>query len=559
MPEIKKCKNCSLGFEIANEDLVFYDKVSPVFGGKKYAIPAPSLCPDCRMQRRISWRNDRFMYQRKCSSCTRDIVSLFSEDKKVPVYCNKCWWGDGWDARKYGMDFDFSRPFFEQLKELLDKVPQLTIQNDDGVSSENCAYCQDFAFGKNCYFVIGTWHSRDSFYSSVNTSYNVDMCDCTHVQKSELIYMCMDSQNLFNCGFLQNSENCTDCFLGIDLKGCRDCFGCVGLRQKQFYIFNKPYSETDYKKKVAEYKTGSFENLEKIKDEFYRWSLQFPRKSNNMQNCENCEGNDLFNSRNTYGFSLRDAENCKFCHQGDINMFSYDIFSSGKPNWCYEGMTPDNSYQIHFTWFSWKNKYMFYTFNCHNSEYLFGCASLHRAKYCILNKQYTKEEYEVLVPKIIEHMKKNGEWGEYMDTKYSFFAYNETLAQEYFPLTKEQALNKDWQWKDPDKREYQKQTYEVADDIKNVPDEIVKEVLACTECGKNFKIIALELAYYRKKNLPIPRKCSFCRHKDRLKLRTPYKLFERKCAKCSAAIKTAYAPERKEIVYCEKCYLEAVY
>jgi hypothetical protein len=26
-------------------------------------------------------------------------------------------------------------------------------------------------------------------------------------------------------------------------------------------------------------------------------------------------------------------------------------------------------------------------------------------EYCILNKQYTKEEYEILVPKIIEHMK----------------------------------------------------------------------------------------------------------------------------------------------------------
>jgi len=31
-------------------------------------------------------------------------------------------------------------------------------------------------------------------------------------------------------------------------------------------------------------------------------------------------------------------------------------------------------------------------------------------KYCILNKQYSKEEYEELVPKIIEHMQKTGEW-----------------------------------------------------------------------------------------------------------------------------------------------------
>ncbi len=36
----------------------------------------------------------------------------------------------------------------------------------------------------------------------------------------------------------------------------------------------------------------------------------------------------------------------------------------------------------------------------------FGCISLRNASYCILNKQYTKEEYEALVPQIIEHMSK---------------------------------------------------------------------------------------------------------------------------------------------------------
>lgn len=171
----------------------------------------------------------------------------------------------------------------------------------------------------------------------------------------------------------------------------------------------------------------------------------------------------------------------------------------------------------------------------------------------------------------------NVEWSEFLPIKYSFFNYNETVAQEYFPMTKEEALAKGWKWKEKDPREYLKQTYEVADDIGNASDEVCNQILACTDdgcsaplsrnaspsdalrCGKNYKIIPLEFKFYKKMSLPIPRRCPDCRHIERLKKRPPYKLWERACAKCSTTMKTVYAPDRPEIVYCEKCYLETVY
>jgi hypothetical protein len=52
-----------------------------------------------------------------------------------------------------------------------------------------------------------------------------------------------------------------------------------------------------------------------------------------------------------------------------------------------------------------------------------------------LNKQYTKEEYEKLLPKIIAHMKKTGEWGEFFPISISPFNYEETPAMDYYPLT----------------------------------------------------------------------------------------------------------------------------
>ena len=49
------------------------------------------------------------------------------------------------------------------------------------------------------------------------------------------------------------------------------------------------------------------------------------------------------------------------------------------------------------------------------------------------------------------------------------------------------------------------------------------------------------------------------RHKRRMALRNPRRLWERQCAKCTKPITTSYAPDRSEIVFCETCYLETVY
>jgi len=70
--------------------------------------------------------------------------------------------------------------------------------------------------------------------------------------------------------------------------------------------------------------------------------------------------------------------------------------------------------------------------------------------------------------------------------------------------------------------------------------------------------------------IPIPRRCFYCRHEARLKRRNPFKLWHRACmcdkenhfhgaGKCEVEFETAYAPDRPEIVYCEKCYQAEVY
>jgi hypothetical protein len=200
---------------------------------------------------------------------------------------------------------------------------------------------------------------------------------------------------------------------------------------------------------------------------------------------------------------------------------------------------------------------MFHSKNC------FGCIGLRHKEYCIFNKQYDRVQYETIVPQLVEHMMKSGEWGEFFGYSYSPFGYNESVAQEYFPLSKELALAKGFNWTDyespppkvtkiipPDKLPF---------DIKDIPDDILNWGIECEVTKKPFRIIKAELQFYREQNLPLPRRHPDQRHRDRMMLRNPRKLWDRNCMKCQKAIKTTYAPERPEIIYCEECYLKEVY
>src|SRR3989338_10152622 len=95
--EIKACQNCKTGFTIEPEDFYFYKKID---------VPPPTFCPECRLQRRLAWRNERSLYRRICNLCKQPTLSVYSEKSGMNVFCNPCWWSDKWDSLEYGMDFD---------------------------------------------------------------------------------------------------------------------------------------------------------------------------------------------------------------------------------------------------------------------------------------------------------------------------------------------------------------------------------------------------------------------------------------------------------------------
>ena len=548
----KSCKTCQASFPIFPEDLAFYEHMQ---------VPPPTLCPSCRAQRRMAWWNEHHLYRKKDAHDGREVFSTYPEHSPIKVYEHDYWWSDDWDAMQYGREYDFSRPFFEQFKELLHTVPRSSREiktlvnsdySDNSNNLKNCYLCFDASFCEDLMYAIAVTKCKSSF-------------DIYQVLQAELSYELVQCFRMYQSFFCHDCENCRNVWFSRDCIDCEDCFGCANLRHKRYYIFNEPYTKEAYEKKLQSFNVGSYASLTKLKEQAQKlWATQpykFMHGTKNM----NVVGDYLEHCKNVYqGFQVDDSSDIRYS-QRIVNdcKFIYDLTNWGdNSEYLYEGVVcGENNRNVKFCAYCWPaNTDIEYCASCHSSSNLFGCIGLRKKEFCILNRQYTREEYFAKIASIKSQMTKAGEYGEFFPASMSPLAYHESVAQDYFPLTKDQALAKGFAWRDPQDREYKITItkHQIPDNIKDINTQITKEILECGICKKAYRILDRELEFYQRFGLPLPRLCHTCRYTERLQLRNPITFYSRTCAKCGTGIETTYAPERQEIVYCEMCYQQEV-
>ena len=566
--ETKKCRLSGREFFVTDKDLEFYDKVSPIFWAKKYTIPSPTLSPDERLRRRMMYRNEITLYKRICSLTGKLIISLYNPSYIGPVYDIKSWWWDDWNPLDYTSDFDFSKTFFEQFQSLSQRVPHPAVVNDNWLASENCEYTNDCWYAKDCYLVSCAWRMRDCYYCHKTLSDMQNCIDCEWpLSETQYCYECIVWSKLSHCSFLTNSHNCSDCIFGINLTGCRNCYGCSNIANKEFHFFNTPLSKEAYFDAVqntsfTDWKKKFEENLSSI---FY--------KENCNINCENCVGEYLFNSKNCFDcFEAYKMRDCKYYQTGDTGENCQDVMISWLCQWNYENLTCDEWGMTCFSVYSSKCRDTFYSELCHGCENIFWCVALRRhQKNAVFNKLYSQQEYEILCAKIIDHMRSTGEWWEFFSHQLSPYAYNETIAQEYFPITSDIALGQKWGWYEDTHtqtpeltltphqiEEYDEKIVGYGVAQKNI-DILLASVIQCSVSQKPYKILPKELIFYIENHLPIPTKHPSVRRLLRMKKKNGRNLFQRACVECGKSIITTYTPERPEKVLCESCYRKLVY
>ncbi|MBU0457994.1 hypothetical protein KJ652_07190 [Patescibacteria group bacterium] len=572
------CTKCGSSFEITPEDLSFYEKVSPVLNEIRYTFPPPELCSDCRMQHRLCFRNERKFYKRKCDLTGKDIISIYAPEKDLVVYDQEAWWSDKWSPLDYGRDYDFNRSFFEQFHDLWKVTPLIALWNFN---------CENATFNNNCFnlkngYMNYNCDESERLYYCYNTEFSNDCADTSFMHKSELCYECMDCTQAYGCIHCNLLDNCSDCYFCSDLIGCTKCFGCHGLRQQTHCIFNEKVTEEKWNSFIQDFNFTS-DSIEKYKIRSEEARLKIPHIYTKQVQCENCTGNFLYKSKDCENcFDINGCEHIKNCIYlpWDVK-YSQDCYAHGGSELTYEVMAGGVGV-LHCAFINGLvngvNDCFYSAIIGNGAEHLFGCISMMKQQYCILNKQYSKEEYFEMIPRIVEHMKSTqyqssaaadsgtgqaGEYGKFFPVSISPFDYNETLAHDLFPLSKYEALSKGFTWRDvpddPIESEKVIPAEKLPDKIKDIPDDVLNWAIECQATGKQFMIVPQELAFYRRMQLPIPHFHPEERYKRRMSKRPPRKLWKRHCDKCGEEMETSYAPERSEVVYCEKCYLADVY
>jgi len=496
---------------------------------------------------------------------------MYPEDAPFPVYRTDEWYSDKWEAHQYGMDYDFSKPFFEQFRELQKKVPRMAlVKQGESVNSEYTHRVTDM---KNSYMVLRTTHSEDSLYTYV--AKDIKNCsDCFAVSQCELCYECIDCDRCYKVRFSQESIECRDSFFLYACRNSSNCVGCVNLINQEYCIFNKKYTKEDYFKELKNLKLNTTEGIQKVTAEFEEFRKKFPQRSVTSIKSTNSSGNWLRNSENVKNsFWCHDVKDGKYLNFVFSAQDCMDYFQWGnKAELVYESENCGiNVSRIYFCSLCWMGAHdLYYCDSCPGASFCFGCIGVKKGEYAILNKKYTKEEYEAILPKIMEHMKsvpyidKMGleyRFGEHFPDDLSTFAYNETAAIDFYPISKEEAINRGYTWRERENKNYTTtiQGDNLPETIAETSDAILKEVIGCAEKDKPYsagvyRITNSELQFYQKMDLPLPRVCFDVRHVNRLQKRPPSKIINRTCSKCSKEVETVYDKSYAPILYCEQCY-----
>lgn len=548
--EWKTCSVSGTKFPITQKDLEFYDKMSPIFSGKKYKIPTPKLCPEERQRKLMMFRNERNLYRRKDIN-KRDVISMFSEDKEIEVIDLEARYKGDIDYMEYGLTLStWETSVFDHMQWLLLHTPRVKLNN---MQSQNCPYGNAIGYCKDCYLSFAGTRNEQCHYSSYVT--DSDKCmDCLYVSASQNCYNSItiqDSSHLFDCKECSACTSCYDCFGCV---GCSFCIWCTNLKNKSYHINNKPVSK---------------EEFEWVKKEYKYWVSQIWDRviySSRIIGSEDCYGSEIRDASNVVcSHNIINWKDSKYCVFGRGIEDVYDSYATYQTTQrCYMVIPSLNTFNCIAVVLSTESNNLYYSDHCYACSDCFGCVGLRNKQYCIFNKQYSKQEYDIAVSKIIEQMQEEWTWWEFFDTSLSLYGYNETVAQQYYPLTKQQAEERGYKRRDDEEKQQfnvesairvGQYTWDQRSELRN-DDSILNKIIICESTWKPFRVIKQEVEFYRKYNIPLPTHHPDVRHAHRLQSTSWSSLHMRTCDAWWEVICSPYPSDYSWSVYCEKHYQE---
>ncbi len=562
IPHSRKCKwsginiHCENEFKIEDDDIKFL---------KLFQVLPPNFCPTCRRMRRLCHLNNSRLFVNKCNAPEHNelIISILPKECPFPVYDYEYFISDQFDPLSFGIDYDLNDSFMNQLFSLRKVFPMPSFLNRDP-SSLNSEYSNGGRNLKNGYYVWGCYSTSDAWYC-VYLNKCMNIMDSKVITDSEFVYESIFSNHLYKISFSYFSSNCIDCIFIFDCHNCQDCFGCVNLHNTRYCVFNEKLSKEKYEDFMNSIYPFTREKISIYKEKFWELVKRLPMNGSRNISSLNVSGVNLKNSKNLFDvIDANHSENIRHSDSVINHNDSMDImYSGGYSNLLYmDTNIGSHSSRVKFSVSSKFCTESEYIFNCKNCNNCFMCFGLQNKSYCILNKQYIKEEYFKIIDDIKFKMLQDGEYGDGVGLEFSVQAYNFSIAQSVYPLDNETIIKVGgYIAKEPESNVGNMEIIEysnLSENIDLVSNDILTKAIICKESGRPFRITESELEFYKRMKLPLPDIHPSIRIEKRNFLVPDGKKYQSFCSKCNKNIETVFNPVDGYNFYCEKCYKEEV-
>lgn len=519
-------------------------------------IPLPTQSPFERFRNMLVFRNRANLYTGSCGFTKKRMFTCIPPESGYNVYDVDVWQSDVWNGSSFGRDYDFSRPFFEQMAELYRSVPvpSLAVLRS---TMENSDYANGITGAKNCYLVFCASFNEDCLFSKY-VNHNRSIVDCTLAHQCELCFGCRNIHQSYGLSFCENCFSCSDSEFLYNCYSCRNCYGCINMANKEYCFYNQQLTREEYAKRCGEIDLGSYDTLQREQARFEKFRADFPLKHLFGRQNENVSGNYINNSRrcrDCYVVNEGDElENCLWVDKGKSS-FVHCMYGNGSELIYNSHSCGDGSYNLKFCGDCWPGahdlEYCFFTGQ--SSHHCFGCVGIRQGEFCILNKPYNKQEYLDLLARVKAHMRDTGEYGRFFPPSLSPHYYNRSDVMDFLPLEREEALRRGYRWKEIARPAVAANPRPLPDHIRDASDAILEAQFNCQRSGEIYRIVKAELEFYRRRNLPLPRLSPFERMRERGSILLLHPVESHSCAQCGTDAPTALCTRDTEIL-CERCF-----
>lgn len=558
IPHTRKCKwsgvhpHCEEEFKIEKEDIVFL---------KMFKVSAPNFCPTCRRMRRMIHMNQSRLFKRQCDTPSHNemIISIFPKECIYPVYDYQYFTSDEFDPFSFGADYNDGDSPMGTLLNLRKEFPMPSFLNRDP-SSVNSEYSNGGHDLKNGYYVLACFYVEDAWYSLLIIK-GKNIMDSYTINNSEFVYDSISSDHLYKSSFVYFSSNCTDSMFLFDCRNCTECFGCVNLRNAKYCVYNKQLNKEEYEQFIKTNSPFLRDFLNESRGKFWQLIKSLPVNGSRIISSDNVTGIEIKNSKDLFNVTHSVGSiNLRYSDGVLHNHDSMDLlYSGGHSSFIYMSTNiGEKSNTVKFSVSSKSCTDCEFIFNSKNLHNCFMCFGLQNKSYCVLNKQYTEEEYFKIIDNLKLEMLNRGEYNDGLGFEFSAQSYNFSIGQTVYPLTDEETKNLGgYIAKEPETNVGDIEILnsdQLPQTIDKVTDDILNKAIKCEITGRPFRIISSELSFLRKVGLPLPTVHPYIRMENRWKVSHVGKKYKAVCAKCDKGIDSYLDPEDKFILYCEDCY-----